>query len=108
MTNLLNNIPAVLPDEICETVLTQPGIRIQRILSKGHHSPDQGWYDQQENEWVLLLQGQARLLFEDGEVLEMNSGDWVDIPAHRKHKVLWTTPDNPSIWLAVFYPDRQA
>ena len=55
-----------------------------------------------ENEFVLLVQGAARLRFEDA-VLEMQAGDWVDIPAHRKHRVEWTLPDQKTVWLAVFY-----
>ncbi|MEO8496473.1 MAG: cupin domain-containing protein, partial [Planctomycetota bacterium] len=60
------------------------------------------WYNQQEHEWVVVLQGAARLQFED-ELVELRPGDFVNIPAHRKHRVEWTTPDEPTIWLAVFY-----
>ncbi|MEZ6092481.1 MAG: cupin domain-containing protein [Pirellulaceae bacterium] len=60
------------------------------------------------NEWVVVLKGEAKLLFEDGESVQMMPGDHVLIPAHRKHRVQWTTPDEPTVWLAVFYRDRIA
>jgi cupin 2 domain-containing protein len=71
-------------------------------VSCGQASPKGFWFDQDQNEWVAVIQGAARLQFED-EVVEMNSGDWVNIAAHRKHRVAWTTPDESTIWLAVFY-----
>ncbi|MEZ6091453.1 MAG: cupin domain-containing protein [Pirellulaceae bacterium] len=73
-----------------------------------HASPEGFWYDQEENEWVVVLKGEAALLFEDGESVQMMPGDHVLIPAHRKHRVQWTTPDEPTVWLAVFYRDRIA
>ena len=97
-------MPTSLPEELFTTLLQAPGIRIERIVSHGHQSPDGFWYDQPTNEWVLVLQGAARIEFEDG-MLEMRPGDYVDIPAHRKHRVAWTTPDEPTIWLAVHYGD---
>nr|HQU73613.1 cupin domain-containing protein [Calditrichia bacterium] len=68
-----------------------------------HASPERGWYDQDEHEWVTVLQGRGRLLFEDGEIAELGAGDCLNIPAHRKHKVTWTDPDQITIWLAIFY-----
>lgn len=100
--NLLASIPASLPQELTETLVRAKNLRIERIVSYGHASPLDFWYDENENEWVLLIQGASRLRFEDEEV-EMKAGDWIDIPAHRKHRVEWTTPDGPTIWLAVFY-----
>jgi cupin 2 domain-containing protein len=67
-----------------------------------NQSPDGFWYDEPTNEWVLVLQGAAKIEFED-ETLEMRPGDYIDIPAHKKHRVAWTTPDEPTIWLAVHY-----
>ncbi len=79
------------------------GIRIERIISKGHSSPQSGWYDQDKNEWVLLLKGEAVLLFADESSANLKSGDFINIPAHKKHKVEWTDPDTETIWLAVHY-----
>src|ERR1022692_5031548 len=101
-TNLFGNLPQPLPAEVVQTLLTAANVRIERIVSHGHASPEGFWYDQDQHEWVVVLKGAARLRFEDGAV-EMKAGDFVNIPAHRKHRVEWTTPDEPTIWLAVFY-----
>jgi cupin 2 domain-containing protein len=100
--NFFHSIPADLPEELFETLLAAPGVRVERIVSHGHASPEGFWYDQDQHEFVVLLKGAARLWFE-GESIEMKPGDWIDIPAHRRHRVEWTTPDEPTIWLAVFY-----
>jgi len=79
-------------------------VRIERILSKGHSSPPDFWYDQEQHEWVLLVAGEARLRFErDDHVLHLKPGDYVNIAAHEKHRVEWTTESTETIWLAVFY-----
>jgi cupin 2 domain-containing protein len=101
-TSLFTDLPADLPDELLTTLLKEAGIRIERIVSQGHASPEGFWYDQDEHEWVIVLKGAARLRFDDN-VLELKPGDFVNIPAHKKHRVEWTTPDEPTIWLAVFY-----
>ena len=103
-TNLFTGLPANLPDELLTTLLKAANIRIERIVSHGHVSPDGFWYDQDEHEWVIVLKGAARLQFEDN-VLELKPGDFVNLPAHNKHRVEWTTPDEATIWLAVFYSD---
>ncbi|WP_339911437.1 cupin domain-containing protein [Symmachiella dynata] len=104
MRNLFAGIPAELPDELTETVLDAANVRIERIVSHGQASPAGFWYDQSEHEWVLVLQGAARLLFEgDAAPVEMHAGDYLEIPAHRQHRVEWTTPDEQTVWLAVFY-----
>jgi cupin 2 domain-containing protein len=97
MKNLFSHIPAELPEELVDTLLNAATVRIERIVSHGHSSPDGFWYDQPQNEWVAVLKGTARLRFEDDEVIEMRCGDFVNIPAHRKHRVEWTTPDEPTI-----------
>lgn len=102
--NLLADIPADLPDELTEPLLEAESVRIERIVSHGHVSPRNFWYDQQQHEWVVLLKGAARLRFED-ETIEMKPGNYIHIPAHRRHQVEWTTPEGPTIWLAVFYSD---
>ena len=101
-TNLFDAIPAILPDELTQTLLAAPQLRIERIVSHGHTSPDGFWYDQHEDECVLLLAGAARLRFEN-EVVELIPGSFLNIPAHRRHRVDWTDPQKPTIWLAVYY-----
>jgi cupin 2 domain-containing protein len=103
MKNLLKNIPQNLPDERFETLVKTDNIHIERIISKGHTSPEKGWYDQDQNEWVLVLKGAARLSFEDGNEVSMGSGDSLEIPAHVKHKVVWTDPDEETVWVGVRY-----
>src|SRR5579863_6296218 len=100
--NLFADLPVHLPDEVLTTLLEAGGMRIERIVSHGHASPDGFWYDQDLHEWVVLLKGTARLRFEN-ETIEMKPGDFVNIPAHRRHRVEWTTPDEPTVWLAAFY-----
>ena len=101
-TNLLANLPTHLPAEIMTTILSASHVRIERIVSVGNISPPDFWYDQDQHEWVLLLTGSARLQFEDRSQ-ELKSGDHVNIPAHVKHRVEWTTPVEPTVWLAVYY-----
>ena len=101
-TNLLANLPTQLPNEIVTTIVSGDHVRIERIVSLGHSSPADFWYDQDQHEWVLLLQGAARLQFE-GRSQELKPGDYVNIPAHIRHRVEWTTPAEPTVWLAVYY-----
>jgi cupin 2 domain-containing protein len=102
--NLLHNIPDDLPDEIADTLLLGAGIRIERIVSNGQCSAPGFWYDQPQGEWVLLVQGEARLRFErDDQILHLTPGAYVNIGAHEKHRVEWTAEDRATIWLAVFY-----
>jgi len=108
MNNLFNDIPLTVdlnPETTTEleTVLaTGDGLRIQRIVSFGHRSPEGFWYDQPQNEWVTVLTGKGQIRFED-ELLELSPGDHLMIHANRKHRVEWTSPEEPTIWLAVFY-----
>lgn len=101
--NLYSNIPSQLPDELIETLASGDGVRIERIVSKGHCSEPGFWYDQEEDEWVIVLRGEARLRFEDDRAVHLSEGDWVHIPAHERHRVEWTKEDADTIWLAVFY-----
>lgn len=101
--NLLSNIPVAIPDEIFEEVHSSTNVRIERIISQGHCSPENDWYDQEENEWVLVVRGEGVLEFEGGEEVRLTAGDYMNIPAHKKHRVTWTDPDKETIWLAVFY-----
>ena len=102
--NLLRDLPDAGAGEVGQTVLTVPGLRIERIVSLGQESPPGFWYDQPEAEFVLLLAGAARLRFADeDEEHTLGPGDWVDIAAHRRHRVAWTDPEHPTVWLAVFH-----
>lgn len=107
-TNLLGEIPGDLPEELFQTLLRTSGVRIERIVSHGHASPEGYWYDQATAEWVLLLSGEARLVFEGEPARTLRPGDYVDIPAHRRHRVEWTTPAEPTIWLAIHYRSDDA
>jgi cupin 2 domain-containing protein len=102
VTNLLSNVPAEMSEELIETLLSAKSVRIERIVSRGHASPHGFWYDQSEHEWVVLLQGAARLQFDDG-VQEMTAGDAVHIEAHRRHRVEWTDPAEATIWIGVYW-----
>jgi len=102
MNNILEALPADLPEELVEVIGGGGDVRIERIVSRGHASEEGFWYDQDENEFVLLLEGEAGLEFED-ETVHLKRGDYLTIEAHRKHRVKWTTPDQPTIWLAVYF-----
>lgn len=102
LDNLLSHLPATLPDELITTLLEADNIRIERIVSRGQASPEHFWYDQDQHEWVIIVKGAARLQFQN-ESVEMTAGDFVNIPAHKRHRVEWTDPDQFTIWLAIFY-----
>ena len=106
MNNLFDSIPQDLREELTDVLVRGEHVRVERIVSQGHASPDDFWYDQHEHEWVIVLSGQAKLLIEgDSNELLLRPGDHINIPAHRKHRVAWTTPAEPTVWLAVFYHD---
>ncbi|MEA1956120.1 MAG: cupin domain-containing protein [Campylobacterota bacterium] len=100
--NIFENIPNEIKSELLENIVSTDAIKIERIVSDGHTSPSFGWYDQDENEWVIVLEGEAILSFEDKDI-RLKAGDYINIPAHTKHKVSWTAPNQKTIWLAVFY-----
>lgn len=85
-----------------EVLQQSDNIKIERIVSKGQVSPETGWYDQPQNEWVMVIKGEAVITFEETKVA-MQSGSYINIPAHTKHKVSWTHPEWETIWLAIFY-----
>ena len=102
--NIFSNIPKHTPQEIFEEIITAENIKIERIISKGHTTPDDKWYDQDKNEWVILLKGSAGLLFEgEDNPITLHPGDYILIPAHMKHRVEWTDQNEEIIWLAVYY-----
>ena len=106
--NIFAAIPARLPEELVEVLLATEQVRIERIVSAGHVSPPGFWYEQETREWVLLIQGSARLMFDgDDWPIEMRPGDFVDIPARRRHRVEGTDPSTQTIWLAIHVRDEQ-
>ena len=100
--NLFAGISDALPDEQVDALIAAPHVRIERIVSRGHSSPPGFWYDQDSSEWVVLLAGSATIQF-DGEPSSrrLKRGDYLHIPAHTRHRVEWTAPNEPTIWLAV-------
>jgi cupin 2 domain-containing protein len=103
--HLFADIPARLESEQVTTLLAAGALRIERIVSRGQKSPPGFWYDQDEAEWVIVLAGCARLRFEgEAAARDLAPGDYVHIPAHRRHRVEWTDPAQATIWLAVHYP----
>lgn len=104
MENLFAAIPTSLPEELFEDIVKTDSMRIERIVSRGHTTPKNEWYDQEESEWVMVVKGSARILFEDGMYeVSMEAGDHINIPAHQRHRVSWTDPSQDTVWLAVFY-----
>ena len=93
VSNLFDGIPADLPEELVETLLGASGLRIERIVSRGQASPEGFWYDQDTDEWVLLLAGAARLSLEGEEPLDLRPGAFLNIPGSRRHRVEWTDLD---------------
>jgi cupin 2 domain-containing protein len=106
--NILRHLPASLPNELFETLARGQDMRIERIVSQGHCSPPGFWYDQDEDEWVLLISGAATLRFEEGDrTLHLTAGSYANIRAHEKHRVEWTSEEGNTVWLAVFYRAAQ-
>jgi cupin 2 domain-containing protein len=100
--NLLTGLPGLQADEQIERLVDGPDFRIERIVSTGQASPTGFWYDQPDDEFVVLLAGAARLRFEEGDsAFELKPGDWIEIPAHVRHRVDWTQAEPPTVWLAV-------
>jgi cupin 2 domain-containing protein len=98
--SLLTDIPSELPEELFQHIATGSSFSLKRIVSDGHTTD---WYDQAQNEWVLVVQGAARLMFENGEEISLQAGDYYLLPAHLKHRVCWTDPKQHTIWLALFF-----
>jgi cupin 2 domain-containing protein len=101
--NIFNNIPAIIPEELFESLVEQETLKIERIVSYGQNTPIGEWYGQSLDEWVLLLQGEAILAYEDGTKVKLQVGDYVLIPANTRHRVEWTQPEAKTIWLAIHF-----
>ena len=101
--NLLHPLTPQNTTEQIDTLLTRPGARIERIVSTGQASAEGFWYDQDEDEFVLILSGAAGVrIAGEAAMRELRPGDWLEIPAHMRHRVEWTVADAPTVWLAVF------
>ena len=103
MTNLFAGIVPQAAEEQVSVLLSRPGLRIERIVSTGQASPEGFWYDQPQDEWVVLLAGAAGLLIEGEAERHLHPGDTVFLPARRRHRVTGTDPDRPTVWLAVHF-----
>jgi len=102
--NIYSSIPVDIPQELFQDILATESFKIERIVSKGHASPKDFWYDQDENEWVILLKGSAGLLFEgNDDIMELKPGDCINIPSHLRHRVEWTDPNTETVWIAIRY-----
>lgn len=101
LQNIFSGIPKNLEREIFDILIKNDTLTIERIISKGQQSSS--WYDQKENEWVMVLKGEAVLTFEDQTSVPLKEGDFINIPSHKKHRVSWTDPENETIWLAIHY-----
>jgi cupin 2 domain-containing protein len=102
--NIFGGFPQMMIKEMSEVLLKTEHFSLERIISSGQMTPPGEWYDQDTSEWVILLGGNAGLLFEgETEVCVMRPGDYVHIPAHRRHRVEWTDPGQKTVWLALHY-----
>jgi cupin 2 domain-containing protein len=102
--NLLGAVPPALPEELVEDLVQTPAVRLERIVSRGHRTPDGEWYDQAWDEWVVVLAGRAALRIEgESDVIPLGPGDSLLLPAHVRHRVEWTDPARDTVWIALHY-----
>lgn len=102
--NLFEGIDSLTLDkEFVEKIFQHQDNYVERIVSKTHATPDGVWLDQELNEWVILLKGEAKLKFDESGDMKLSKGDYVFIPAHCKHRVEWTSDEPECIWLAFFF-----
>jgi cupin 2 domain-containing protein len=107
LDNLFDDFPEEIDEEFVENLVEDEHLRVERIVSSGRSSPPGFWYDQDEDEWVVLLAGSAAMSFADEEEeVVLRPGDHIRIPAHKKHRVDWTAEGEETVWLAVFYRGR--
>jgi cupin 2 domain-containing protein len=111
--NLFAGIDPSAAEEVFTELAGGGRFRLERIVSTGQTTPQNAtpggeWYDQDAVEWVLVVQGRAEVLFEgeDGP-RALGPGDYVLIPAHVRHRVTWTDPDRPTVWLALHFEERE-
>jgi cupin 2 domain-containing protein len=102
--NLFDDLPDRLPSERVDVIVDAPGVRIERIVSTGHMTPPGEWYDQDADEWVVVLRGRARVRLEgEPDARDLYPGDHLLLPAHVRHRVEWTDDGGPTVWLAVHH-----
>ena len=94
---------AATTDEQIDTLLRQPAFELERIVSRGSATPAGEWYDQDRDEWVVVIQGRATLTFDNAGTVGLSPGDYVHIPARCRHRVDWTDPQCETVWLALQY-----
>ncbi len=103
VSNIFSATPSQLQEELFEDIVSNKNIKIQRIVSQGDSTTTDQWYDQESDEWVIVLQGSAIIIFEDEEKVQLSLGEHIIIPAHMKHRVFWTSPNEKTVWIAVHY-----
>ena len=108
MPNIFSEIDADANEEVFTDLLKKPGVRIERIVSTGQASPSDYWYDQDWDEWVMVLSGSAKLTIEGKVAMTMEAGDYIILPAHTRHRVDWTDPGEPTVWLAVHIGEKES
>ncbi|MEK6888897.1 MAG: cupin domain-containing protein [Nanoarchaeota archaeon] len=101
--NIFSKEPSDKSKEIFETIIQSKNCKIERIISHGQETTKGKWYNQEENEFVIVLKGNAKILFENKETIALKEGDYIDIPKNIKHRVEETSDKEGTIWLAVFY-----
>jgi cupin 2 domain-containing protein len=102
-SNIFSQIPSELKDELFEEIVSKDSLKIERIISKGHTTAEGEWYNQESDEWVIVLSGEAILEFENSHDVKLKEGDYLNIPAHTKHRVSWTKANVETVWLAIHY-----
>lgn len=103
MANLFADLPASAEAELFSAILSRPGVRIERIVSTGQTTPENEPYDQDHDEWVVVLKGAARLWLDGRGDHDLTPGDHLLIPARCRHRVVWTATTEPTVWLAVHF-----
>ena len=102
--NIFASLPVDRDAEHIHALLEGGKCRVERIVSFGQASPDGFWYDQEQSEWVLVLRGGAKLEVEGlADLIELGPGDYLNLSAHTRHRVAWTTPEEATVWLAIHY-----
>lgn len=100
--NLFARIPDIIPEEIFNTLFEKDNLKIERIVSNGHCTAKDQWLEQDRDEWVVLIQGAAKLLFKESkQIVDLNPGDYILILAFCKHRLEWTDCNQKTVWLAV-------
>ena len=99
VVNIFTDCRAAAGEERLLTLCEGTAVKIQRIVSHSHRGPENFWYDQDDDEWVMVLRGRATLELAGGDLVELKAGDYVKIPRHLRHRVART--GKHTVWLAV-------